>query len=204
MERSSSTIPQTHILFVPNINGLAQTVLTWEGKVFAAADADAAETDWKHKVIPRRSDLIIISNIVSILSHYSTPLSIPIITLSYPTWHPYYYIIPYHSVSNQGSSPASMILSQEFVFDQMFLNLGCISDFNTPPPPPPPPNPNPNPNPRNIYIPPLSVSLLSHYAIRLNNPIFTLYHPTQYPYHYTIPAHSVSLLLHYTTHSVSL
>ena len=190
MERSSSTIPQTHIFFVPNIKGLAQTVLTWEGKVFAAADADAAETDWKHKVTPRRGDLIIISNIVSILSHYSTPLSIPIITLSYPTWHPYYYIIPYHSVSNQGSSPATMILSQGFVFDQMFLNLGCISDFT--------------PNPRNIYIPPLSVSLLSHYAIRLNNPIFTLYHPTQYPYHYTMPAHSVSLLLHYTTHSVSL
>ena len=62
MERSSSTIPQTHIFFVPNIKGLAQTVLTWEGKVFAvadAADADAAETDWKHKVTPERGDLII-------------------------------------------------------------------------------------------------------------------------------------------------
>ena len=56
MERSSNTIPQTHIFFVPNIKGLAQTVLTW---VFAAADADAdadadaadaAETGWKHKV----------------------------------------------------------------------------------------------------------------------------------------------------------
>ena len=63
MKRSSSTIPQTHILFVPNIKGLAQTVLTWEGKVFAAADADAAdadaaETDWKHKVTPERGDLI--------------------------------------------------------------------------------------------------------------------------------------------------
>ena len=56
MERSSSTIPQTHIFFVPNIKGLAQTVLTWEGKVFA--DADAAETDWKHKVTPERGDLI--------------------------------------------------------------------------------------------------------------------------------------------------
>ena len=31
----------------------------WEGKVFAAADADAAETDWKHKVTPERGDLII-------------------------------------------------------------------------------------------------------------------------------------------------
>ena len=41
----SSTIPQTHIFFVPNIKGLAETVLTWEGKVFAAADVDAAETD---------------------------------------------------------------------------------------------------------------------------------------------------------------
>ena len=61
MERSSSTIPQTHIFFVPNIKGLAQTVLTWEGKVFAAADVadeDAAETDWKHKVTPERGDLI--------------------------------------------------------------------------------------------------------------------------------------------------
>ena len=57
-DRSSSTIPQTHIFFVPNIKGLAQTVLTWEGKVFAAADADAAETDWKHKVTPERGDLI--------------------------------------------------------------------------------------------------------------------------------------------------
>ena len=61
MERSSSIIPQTHIFFVPNIKGLTETVLTWEGKVFAAADAadaDAAETDWKHKVTPERGDLI--------------------------------------------------------------------------------------------------------------------------------------------------
>ena len=58
MERSSSTIPQTHIFFVPNIKGLAQTVLTWEGKVFAAADADAAETDWKHEVTPEWGDLM--------------------------------------------------------------------------------------------------------------------------------------------------
>ena len=56
MERSSSTFPQTHIFFVPNIKGLAQTVLMWEGKVFA--DADPAETDWKHKVTPERGDLI--------------------------------------------------------------------------------------------------------------------------------------------------
>ena len=28
----------------------------WEGKVFA--DADAAETDWKHKVTPERGDLM--------------------------------------------------------------------------------------------------------------------------------------------------
>ena len=55
-ERSSSTIPQTHIFFVPNIKGLAQRVLTWEGKVFADADAD--ETDWKHKVTPERGDLM--------------------------------------------------------------------------------------------------------------------------------------------------
>ena len=64
MERSSSTFPQTHIYFVPNIKGLAQTVLMWEGKVFAAADA--AETDWKHKVTPERGDLI---NVRFVLSH---------------------------------------------------------------------------------------------------------------------------------------
>ena len=29
----------------------------WEGKVFLAVDADAAETDWKHKVTPERGDL---------------------------------------------------------------------------------------------------------------------------------------------------
>ena len=57
-ERSSNTFPQTHIFFVPNIKGLGQTVLIWEGKVFAAADADAAETDWKHKVTPERGDLM--------------------------------------------------------------------------------------------------------------------------------------------------
>ena len=59
MERSSSTFPQTHIFFVPNIKGLAQTVLTWQGKVFAAADAadedaDMAEMNWKHEVTPER------------------------------------------------------------------------------------------------------------------------------------------------------
>ena len=58
------------------MKGLAQTVLTWEGKVFAAADADAiaadadaadadadadaAETNWKHKVTPDRGDLMTI------------------------------------------------------------------------------------------------------------------------------------------------
>ena len=42
---------------MPNIKDLAQTVLTWEGKVFAAADADAAETNWKHKVTPDQGDL---------------------------------------------------------------------------------------------------------------------------------------------------
>ena len=30
----------------------------WEGKVFAPADADGAETNWKHKVTPDRGDLI--------------------------------------------------------------------------------------------------------------------------------------------------
>ena len=39
----------------------------WEGKVFAAADADAdaAETDWKHKVTPERGDLIMRKNNLS-------------------------------------------------------------------------------------------------------------------------------------------
>ena len=49
----SSTFPQTHIFFVPNIKGLSETDLTWEGKAFAAvdaADADAAEMNWNHKV----------------------------------------------------------------------------------------------------------------------------------------------------------
>ena len=48
---------QTYTFFVLNIEGLAQTVLTWEAKVVEAAaadpdadaDADAdAETNWKH------------------------------------------------------------------------------------------------------------------------------------------------------------
>ena len=56
MERSSSTFYQTHIFFVLNIYGLDQMVLTWEAKVVAAADA--AETNWKHKVTPDRGDLI--------------------------------------------------------------------------------------------------------------------------------------------------
>ena len=64
-ERSSSTFSQTYTFFVPNISGEAQTVLTWEAKVIAAAaaaadaDADAAaETNWKHKVTPDWGDLI--------------------------------------------------------------------------------------------------------------------------------------------------
>ena len=45
----------------------------WEVKVFAAADADAdaAETDWKHKVTPERGDLMtdeIVWNYLSIES----------------------------------------------------------------------------------------------------------------------------------------
>ena len=40
MERSSSTYPQIHIFFVPNIKGLAR------------------KTNWKHKVTPDRGDLI--------------------------------------------------------------------------------------------------------------------------------------------------
>ena len=45
----------------PKYLRLAQTFLTWEAKVFAAAvtDADmAAETTWKHKVTPDWGDLI--------------------------------------------------------------------------------------------------------------------------------------------------
>ena len=39
------------------MKGLAHTVLTWEGKNFAvvdtdAADVDAVEKNWKHKVTP--------------------------------------------------------------------------------------------------------------------------------------------------------
>ena len=63
-ERSSSTFPQIHIFFLPNIYGLAQTVLTWEAKVVVAVDeaavvADTAETNWKHKVTPDWGDFII-------------------------------------------------------------------------------------------------------------------------------------------------
>ena len=36
----------------------------WEGKVFAAADADAAETNWKHIVTPDRGDLIRSANLL--------------------------------------------------------------------------------------------------------------------------------------------
>ena len=57
-ERSPSTFPQTHIFLVPNIYGLAQTVLTWEAKFLAAAGVAAAETNWKHKVTPDWGDLI--------------------------------------------------------------------------------------------------------------------------------------------------
>ena len=48
---------------------LAQTALTWQGKVFAAADADAAdaaETNWKHKVTPDWGDWIICFDIIAI------------------------------------------------------------------------------------------------------------------------------------------
>ena len=44
------------------MKGSAETVLMWEGKDFVAADADAAdaaETNWKHKVTPDRGDLMI-------------------------------------------------------------------------------------------------------------------------------------------------
>ena len=36
--------------------------MTWEAKVFAAADAaaDAAETNWKNKVTPDRGDLKVV------------------------------------------------------------------------------------------------------------------------------------------------
>ena len=61
MKKSSSTFPQTHIFFVPNIQGLAATVLTREAKVVAAAAAavvDEAATNLKHKVTPDRGDLM--------------------------------------------------------------------------------------------------------------------------------------------------
>ena len=37
----------------------------WEGKVFAAADADAAETDWKYKVLIKMMQVI--KSLLSIL-----------------------------------------------------------------------------------------------------------------------------------------
>ena len=54
MERSSSTFPHIYIFFI--LKYLRFTVLTWEAKVIAAADA--AETNWKHKVTPDWGDLI--------------------------------------------------------------------------------------------------------------------------------------------------
>ena len=69
MERSSSTFLQTHIFFVPNIKGLAETVLTWERKVFVAADA--VETNWKHKVTPDRGELIMYTYIYNYVNMYT-------------------------------------------------------------------------------------------------------------------------------------
>ena len=40
-KRSPSTFSQTYMFIVPNILGLAETVLTWEAKVIAVAVADA-------------------------------------------------------------------------------------------------------------------------------------------------------------------
>ena len=66
MEKSSSTFCQTYIFFTTSTHDLAQTALVRETKVVAAAAvadaaaaaADAAEMNWKHKVIPYRGDLI--------------------------------------------------------------------------------------------------------------------------------------------------
>ena len=52
MESSSSTFPQTYIFIVSEV---AQTVLTWQAKVVAAADV--SETKRNHKVTPDRGDL---------------------------------------------------------------------------------------------------------------------------------------------------
>ena len=56
-QKVTQYISQTYMFIVPNILGLAETVLTWEAKVIGAAVADAdtdavAETNWKHKVTP--------------------------------------------------------------------------------------------------------------------------------------------------------
>ena len=55
----------------------------WEGKIFAAADADAAETDWKHKVTPERGDLkserthlVDLSFVMTILQQFTVCLSL--------------------------------------------------------------------------------------------------------------------------------
>ena len=42
----------------------------WEAKVIEAADAAAAETNWKHQVTPDRGDLIIINWSTQLKSDY--------------------------------------------------------------------------------------------------------------------------------------
>ena len=74
-----STFPQTHIFFVPNIKGLAQTVLTWEVKVFAAVDGGRGGNELK-TVTPDRGDLMSFiltpwsSDLVSFFSSFAAPL----------------------------------------------------------------------------------------------------------------------------------
>ena len=50
MKRSTDAFPLTYAFFPPNIYGLMQSVLKWEGKVVAvAADAGAVEMNWNIK-----------------------------------------------------------------------------------------------------------------------------------------------------------
>ena len=77
----SWTFPQTYTFFVPNIWGLAQTVLISEAKVVAAADAaadPAAETNLKHKVTPCKLKNISIAHNSDLLLDHKNSLPVAI------------------------------------------------------------------------------------------------------------------------------
>ena len=77
----SRTFPQMYTFFVPNIWGLAQTVLISEAKVVAAADAAAdaaAETNLKHKVTPCKLKNIPIAHNSDLLLDHKNSLPVAI------------------------------------------------------------------------------------------------------------------------------